>query len=210
MTIPHAEHDRLLRRGIRLEWATTAWNMMEVFVTIALGVAAGSLALVAFGMSSMIEVFASSVVIWHLRDGRDPAPHRTHLAFRFIAIAFFTLAAFLFVTSVRSLLLGLRPGESPVGIGYLGITAAVMFTLASVKRRTARAMNSGPLDAEASMTFLDGCLCIGILSALAFNVFFGWWWADALAALAIAGFAAREGLESRHEAREARVRSQER
>jgi divalent metal cation (Fe/Co/Zn/Cd) transporter len=202
MTIPQADHDRLLRRGIRLEWATTAWNLMEVFVTISLGLAAGSLALVAFGLSSMIEVFASSVVIWHLREGRDPAPHRTRLAFGLIAIGFFALAAFLLVTSVRSLILGLRPGESPLGIAYLGLTAAVMFTLAAVKRRTARAMNSGPLDAEASMTFLDGCLCIGILSALAANEFFGWWWADALAALAIGGFGAREGLESRHRARQ--------
>lgn len=200
MTINDADHDRLLRRGIRLEWATTGWNMMEVFVTISLGVAAKSLALVAFGLSSMIEVFASTVVIWHLREGRDPAPHRTRIAFRLIATAFFVLAAFLVVTSVRSLVLGLHPDESPLGIAYLALTAVVMFTLAAVKRRTAGAIDNGPLDAEASMTFLDGCLCIGILSALAANVFFGWWWADALAALGIAGFSAREGHGSFREA----------
>lgn len=201
MTITDADHDRFLRRGIRLEWATTAWNMMEVFVTIALGIAAKSLALVAFGLDSMIEVFASTVVIWHLREGRDPAPDRTRLAFKLIALAFFTLAAFLTVASVRSLVLGSEPKESVAGIAYLGLTAAVMFTLASVKRRTARTIDSGPLDAEASMTFLDGCLCLCILSALAVNVLFGWWWADGLAALGIAGFAAREGFESLHEAR---------
>ena len=77
------------------------------------GVAAGSLALTTFGLSSIIEVFASSVVIWHLREGRDPAPHRTRLAFKLIAIAFFALALFLFITSVRSLVLGLQPGGSP-------------------------------------------------------------------------------------------------
>ena len=202
MAITDAEHDRLLRRGIRLEWATTAWNMMEVFVTIGLGLAAKSLALVAFGLDSLIEVFASTVVIWHLREGRDPAPHRTRLAFRLIAAAFFTLAAFLIVASLRSLALGSQPEESVAGIAYLGLTAAVMFTLASVKRRTARAIDSGPLSAEASMTFLDGCLCLGILTALAVNVAFGWWWADGLAALGIAGFATREGLESLHEARD--------
>jgi divalent metal cation (Fe/Co/Zn/Cd) transporter len=202
MTITDAEHDRLLRRGIWLEWATTAWNMMEVFVTIGLGVAAKSLALVAFGLDSLIEVFASTVVIWHLREGRDPAPRRTRLAFRLIAAAFFALAAFLTVASLRSLVLGSQPEESVAGIAYLGLTAAVMFTLASVKRRTARAIDSGPLDAEASMTFLDGCLCLGILTALAVNVVFGWWWADGLAALGIAAFAAREGVESLHEARD--------
>lgn len=202
MNIAQADHDRLQRRGIRLEWATTAWNLMEVFVTIGLGVAAGSLALVAFGLSSMIEVFASSVVIWHLRAGRDPAPHRTRLAFRLIAAAFFALAGFLFVTSTRSLVLGLQPGESPLGIAYLAVTAMVMFTLAGIKRRTARAMNSGPLEAEASMTFLDGCLCIGILTALGVNIAFGWWWADAMAALGIGVFAVREGLESLEKSRE--------
>jgi divalent metal cation (Fe/Co/Zn/Cd) transporter len=196
MTISDGDHDRLLRRGIRLEWATTAWNAMEVFVTISLGLAAHSLALVAFGLDSMIEVFASSVVIWHLREGRDPAPHRTRLAFRLIAAAFFTLAGFLLVASIRSLVLGVEPEESPFGIAYLAVTAVVMFSLAAVKQRTARRIASGPLEAEASMTFLDGCLCVGILTALGVNVLFGWWWADGLAALAIAAFAAREGLES--------------
>ena len=196
MTLSQADHDRLLRRGIRLEWATTAWNAMEVFVTISLGLTAHSLALVAFGLDSMIEVFASSVVIWHLREGRDPSPNRTRVAFRLIAAAFFTLAAFLLVASIRSLVLGVEPEESPFGIAYLAVTAVVMFSLAAVKQRTARRIASGPLEAEASMTFLDGCLCVGILTALGVNVLFGWWWADGLAALAIAAFAAREGLES--------------
>ncbi len=174
---------------------------MEVFVTIGLGVAAGSLALVAFGLSSMIEVFASGVVIWHLREGRDPAPHLTRLAFKLIATAFLALALFLFVTSIRSLILGLHPGESPAGIAYLALTAAVMFTLAGIKRRTAHAMASGPLEAEARMTFLDGCLCIGILTALSVNILFGWWWADAVAAFGIGMFAVKEGIESLNESR---------
>lgn len=202
--ITQEDHERFQRRALRLEWATNAWNLMEVLVTIGLGIAAGSLALVAFGLSSMIEVFASSVVIWHLRAGRDPSPARTRLAFRLIAGAFFALAAFLFITSVRSLVLGLRPDESPLGIAYLALTAVVMFTLAVVKRRTGRAMGSGPLEAEAAMTFLDGLLCIGILSALATNIVAGWWWADALAALGIGAFAAREGAESLQESGEAR------
>jgi divalent metal cation (Fe/Co/Zn/Cd) transporter len=202
VTLTEADHERLLRRGIRLEWATTAWNAMEVVVTISLGVAAHSLALVAFGLDSMIEVFASTVVIWHLREGRDPAPHRTRLAFRLIAVAFFALTGFLLVASVRSLVIGTQPEDSVAGIAYLAVTAAVMFSLAVVKRRTARQIGNGPLEAEASMTFLDGCLCLCILSALAVNVLFGWWWADGLAALAIAAFAAREGLSSLQEAHE--------
>ena len=202
MTITQTETERLLRRGIRLEWATNGWNMMEVFVTISLGLAAHSLALVAFGLDSMIEVFASSVVIWHLHKGGDPAPHRTRLALRLIAAAFFALAAFLLVASVRSLIVGASPENSILGIAYLGLTAFVMFSLAFVKRRTALQLEHGPLEAEAAMTFLDGCLCLCILSALAVNVLFGWAWADGLAALTIAVFAAREGLSSLKEATE--------
>ncbi len=202
MTTTQTDHNALQRRGICLEWATTGWNLMEVFVTIGLGLAAGSLALVAFGLSSMIEVFASTVVIWHLREGRNPAPHRTRLAFKLISTAFFALAVFLFVTSIRSLILGLHPGESPLGIAYLALTAVVMFTLAGFKRRTARSIVSGPLEAEARMTFLDGCLCIGILVALGVNILFEFWWADAVAALGIGMFAAREGLESLQNSRD--------
>jgi divalent metal cation (Fe/Co/Zn/Cd) transporter len=102
---------------------------------------------------------------------------------------------------MRSLILGLEPDESPLGIAYLAVTAAVMFTLAEAKRRTARSIDSGPLEAEAAMTALDGFLCIGILSALAANIVLGWWWADAVAALGIGGFAAREGFESLAESR---------
>ncbi len=200
MALTPPEHDLLMRRGIRLEWATTAWNIMEVFVTISLGIASGSLALVAFGLDSMIEVFASMVVVWHLQHGADPAVHRTRLALRLIAGAFIVLATYLLVASVRSLLVGSTPESSPLGVAYLAVTAVVMFTLAAAKRRTARPLESEPLEAEASMTFLDGCLCIGILTALVVNMAFGWWWADGVAALAIAGFAAREAADSLREA----------
>lgn len=200
MSLTPAEHERLLRRGIRLEWMTTAWNAMEVFVTVSLGIASGSLALVAFGLDSMIEVFASMVVIWHLRHGADPAVARTRLALRLIAAAFVVLAAYLVVASVRTLVVGSVPDDSPLGIAYLAVTSIVMFTLAAAKRRTARPMASEPLEAEASMTFLDGCLCLCILTALAVNTAFGWWWADGIAALGIAAFAAREAVESLREA----------
>ncbi len=173
---------------------------MEVFVTISLGVASGSLALVAFGLDSMIEVFASMVVVWHLHEGASPAAHRTRFALRLIAAAFFVLAAYLLVASVRSLVIGSTPGESPLGIAYLALTALVMFTLAAAKRRTARTLASEPLGAEASMTFLDGCLCLCILTALAVNIAFSWWWADGAAALLIAGFAIREAVASLREA----------
>jgi divalent metal cation (Fe/Co/Zn/Cd) transporter len=191
------EHERLRRRGIRLEWATNAWNAMEVVVTVSLGVASGSLALVAFGLDSLIEIFASTVVIWNLRDVRDdPGDGRIHRSLRLIAMAFWVLGAYLLVASTRSLVLGNEPRDSPFGIAYLAVTACAMFVLARLKATTARNMDSESLAAEASMTYLDGFLALSILAALAVNTAFGWWWADAVAALVVAGYAVREGVSS--------------
>jgi divalent metal cation (Fe/Co/Zn/Cd) transporter len=185
------------RRALRLEWGTNAWNLMEVVVTVFLGLISGSLALIAFGLDSLVEVFASTVVIWHLREvGPDPDDHRTHHALRLIAAAFFALSLYLLVASSRSLILGNRPGDSPIGIAYLSVTACVMFGLAYLKRGVARAMGSEPLGREAAMTFLDGCLSVGILTALVVNSVLGWWWADAVAACGVGLYASREGVAS--------------
>ena len=187
--------EQLRRRGIHLEWATNGWNVMEVAVTITLGLRAGSLALIAFGLDSVIEIFASTVVIRNLRDGRhDPGDRRVHRSLRLIAVAFWILAGFLVAISLRGLIQGDRPDSSPFGVAYLALTAGVMFGLARVKRTTGNALGSETLQAEAAMTFLDGCLATGVLTALVFNAWLGWWWADATAALLVAGFAVNEGV----------------
>ncbi len=183
------------RRGVRLEWATNGWNVMEVVVTITLGLQAGSLALIAFGLDSVVEIFASTVVIRNLGDRRtDPGDQRVHHSLRMIAVAFWLLAAFLVVISARGLIRGDRADSSPLGVAYLALTAVIMFGLARLKHRTADEFGNEPLNAEASLTFLDGCLSTGILTALVLNEAFGWWWADAGAALLVAGFAVNEGV----------------
>ena len=188
--------DRWRRRALRLEWATNGWNLMEVLVTVSLGVQAGSLALIAFGLDSVVEIFASTVVIRNLRDDRrDPGDRRVHRSLRLIAVAFWFLAAFLAIMSVRGLVRGDRPDNSPLGIAYLAVTAFAMFGLARLKRVTADDMGSEPLSAEAAMTFLDGCLSTGVLTALVLNATLGWWWADAAAALVVAGFAVSQGVQ---------------
>ena len=169
---------------------------MEVLVTMALGVRAGSLALIAFGLDSIIEIFASTVVIRNLRDERrDPGDRRVHRALRLIAAAFWLLAAFLAILSTRALIRGDRPESSPLGIAFLAVTALVMFGLAALKRVTADKLGSETLQAEAGMTFLDGCLSASILTALVLNVWRGWWWSDATAALLVAAFAVKEGAD---------------
>ena len=194
--VRHRTPEEWRRRALHLEWATNGWNAMEVVVTISLGVQAGSLALIAFGLDSVVEIFASTVVIHNLRDDRhDPGDRRVHRSLRLIAAAFWILAAFLVVISVRGLIRGDRPDSSPLGVAYLATTAFAMFGLARLKRVTAGEMGSEPLQAEAAMTFLDGCLSSGILAALLLNTWFGWWWTDAAAALLVAGFAIAAGIE---------------
>lgn len=188
--------DRAHRVGRGLQWATIGWNALEVFVTIGLGVAAGSLALIAFGLDSLVEVFASLVVVRNLRPGVVAArSFRDRQAMRLVAVAFAALACYLLVASIRTLVVQEQPDSSPVGIAYLGVTALVMFTLANLKRRVGRRLRSEPFLAEASMTFLDGCLATSILVALALNAALGWWWVDPLAAMLVAVFAGREAWE---------------
>lgn len=197
------ERLRLQRRALRLEYATIAWNLGEAVLTIGLGVAAGSLALIGFGTDSIIEVFASSVVVWHVRPGHEvDHPERTRLALRLVATAFYLLALVLAVVALRELVTGRRAGESPIGIAYLAVTAAVMFGLAVAKGRTAEGLGSAPLRSEASMTFLDGILSTLTLTGLALNAVLGWWWADPTAALLVAIAAANEGRENLRESGE--------
>ena len=193
----------LNRRALRLEYATIGWNVGEAFLTIGLGVAAGSLALIGFGSDSIIEIFASAVVVWHLIPGHEvDHPERTALALRLVGLAFAVLAVVLVSLSIRDLVTGRRPDESPWGIIYLGVTAMVMFALARSKKLIATRLDSAPLRSEASMTFLDGILSAGTMLGLALNALFGWWWADPIAALLVGLVAANEARENWEEARE--------
>ena len=198
MTSSTEAHQALMHRGRILQYLTIAWNMMEVFVTIGLGIAAHSLALVAFGLDSIVEVFASLAVLWYIAD--HDAHGRARRALRLVAVAFAILAVYLMAASFYSIVQGKAADSSPVGIAYLAITAAVMFVLAGLKRKTADSTNSAPLAAEASMTFLDGCLATGILIALILNAAAGLWWADPAAAALVALFCAREAVDNWREA----------
>jgi len=182
------------RLALRLEWATIGWNLGEVVITVTLGVLARSIALVAFGMDSLIEVFASGVVVWHV-TGRVSA-ERTIRAHRLIGVAFIALAAGLVVSGGRRLVTGELAADSPLGIAYVALAALAMFGLAAWKKRLAERSGSTPLAAEAAITFLDGVLASSILLALVLTAWKGWWWVDPAAALLVAAFALREGVEN--------------
>ena len=194
---------RLTRVALRLEYATVGWNVGEAVLTIALGAIASSLALIGFGTVSIVEVFASIVIVWHLRpNGHRPDAERTARAHRLVGIAFAVLSVTLLVVSTRDIVTGRRPDESFWGIVYLAVTALVMFGLSYAKRRIANRIDSTPLEAEASMTFLDGILSTATMLGLLLNATLGWWWADPAAAFLVGIAAASEARENWEEASE--------
>jgi divalent metal cation (Fe/Co/Zn/Cd) transporter len=183
----------LLRRGLRLEHLTISWNLIEAVVAIGFGIAAASIALMGFGFDSVIEVFAASVVIWELRGVGEERERR---ALRLIAISFFVLAAYVGIEAVRDLLIRAEPRESMPGIALAALSLVVMPLLAIAKRRTGVAMGSAPLIADAAETMLCSLLSLILLVGLLLNATVGWWWADPVAALAIAALALREGVDA--------------
>lgn len=185
--------ERLRQRARRLEWITVAWNVGEFGVTLALGLAARSLALVAYGLESCVEVAASLVVVWQLRRRDD---ERTRRALGLVAVAFFVLAAVLVAGATRSLVVGTRPDDSPWGIAYLALAVVAMTLLAGTKGRIGRALPNHPLEHEARITWLDAALAASILAALVLDAWLGWWWTDPLAALGVAVAAIPEGLDA--------------
>ncbi|MEN3315856.1 MAG: hypothetical protein V7605_2090 [Acidimicrobiaceae bacterium] len=190
--------------GLRLEYATTAWNVLEVVVTVSLGLSAGSLALVAFGLDSSIEVFASLVVIWHMRGDAGGSDHRrarrSRRALRLMAAAFVILGLYLATNAVYAIVNANEPSTSPIGATFMAATVVVMFVLATAKRRVGRRLGNRPLLGNARMTFLDGCLAAGVCSALVADLALGWWWLDPVAAAVVAVLATGEGIKGWNEA----------
>jgi len=181
-----------------LAWFTIAWNALEGIAGIAAGIAAGSIALIGFGVDSYVEVFAGSVILWRLskeRHGAKVSADAERLAVRLIAITFLLLAAGVGVESVRRLASGERPDESWFGIGLAIVSLVVMPLLARAKRRVGERLGSRAVTADATETVLCVWLSAILLVGLGANALLGWWWADPLAALGVVYVAAREGID---------------
>jgi divalent metal cation (Fe/Co/Zn/Cd) transporter len=185
----------MMRRARMLAWAGNGWHVLEFAVAVAAGVAAGSVALIGFGLDSLIEVASGTVVVWLFSGGRVAAPERSErLAQRLIAASFLVLAASIAVAAGRDLIAGEHPGASFIGIGLAAVTAVTMPLLARSKRRVGRALGSGATVAEGGQNMLCAYLSLALLAGLGANALAGLWWADPVAALAIAAVAAREGI----------------
>jgi len=180
----------LLRRGLLLEYITLGWNVVGTFIVVAAAIAAHSVALAGFGLDSLVEIGASTVVIWHLSGTHKS---REQVALRSISIAFFTLAAYILVQSARTFWFGIHPSTSQSGIAWLALTFVVMLALADSKHITGKQLNNQILITEARVTLVDAYLAGSVLLGLVLNATFGWWWADPLAGFAIAFYALSEG-----------------
>ena len=185
------ESSGLLRRGLRLEYATLSWNVLEVGLVAVAAILARSVALAGFGLDSCIEIFASLVVVWQIMG--TATPEREQRAVRLIGFAFLGLALYLIGQTAVTLALGVRPESSLLGIGSLAATTVVMFSLAAAKGRTGRALGNRTLQTEAKVTMVDGALAATILVGLVLNAAFGWWWADLAGGVIIIGYGLREG-----------------
>jgi len=182
----------LLQRGLRLEYATLGWNVIGSVVVIVAAMAARSVALAGFGLDSLIEIFASVVVIWELTG--SGSPERQRRALQLIGSAFLLLACYILAQSAWVLASGHHPHSSTLGIIWLSATLAAMLLLAWGKRVTGHALGNPVLTTEARVTLIDAALAGAVLLGLALNAAFGWWWADPLAGLVIVYYGATEGI----------------
>ena len=187
-----AEQTRLTRRGFWLEYASMAWMTVEAAVAIASGIIASSIALVGFGLDSVIEFFSAAVVVWQLRGGGEERETR---AVRLIGITFFVLAAYLTAEGIHDLISRARPRQPIAGIAVTAAALLVMPSLALAKYRTGTALGNRTLIADAAESafcaFTSGAALLGV----GLNAWLGWWRADPAAALVIAALAVKEGLE---------------
>ncbi len=180
------------RRGRKLEFFTVGWNSLEAVVAISAGVFAGSVALVGFGVDSVIESLSGAVLLWRLFAGE----HREQLALKLVGASFLVLAAYVAFDAGKSLLLREPPDESYIGIGLAILSLLVMPVLARAKRQVAANLNSRALAADARQTDICVYLSAILLVGLALNALFGWWWADPLAGLVMIPIIAKEGIEA--------------
>jgi divalent metal cation (Fe/Co/Zn/Cd) transporter len=190
------ERAALERRARMLAWGGNAWHVVEFAIAVGAGIAAGSVALIGFGIDSVIEALAGGVIVWLFSGGRGSSHTAERRAQQLIAASYALLVAYISVEAVRDLLGSHHPEVSWVGIGLAAFTAPTMPLLARAKRNVGLKLNSSATVSEASQNMVCAYLSIALLVGLLANALLGWWWADPAAALVIAAVAAREGVAS--------------
>jgi len=188
------ERRRLGRRAQMLAGVSVVYNAGEAVIAVAAGAAASSIALVGFGLDSIVEMSSGLVILWQFRHPLPESRERT--ALRLIGVSFFALAVYVTVGSLRALLGAGEAHSSPVGIALAAVSVVVMPALSWAQRRTGRALSSGSVVADSKQTLICTYLSTVLLVGLVANATVGWSWVDPLVALVIAVVAVREGIEA--------------
>ena len=186
----------LLKRGLLLEYTTLGWNVVGVVLVLLAAYAARSVALAGFGLDSLIEIFASVVVVWQLIGVNL---QRERLALRLIGSAFIALVFYIVAELLVTFFTGTHPATSLGGIVWIGATFIAMMLLAFGKRVTGHQLKNEVLLTEGRVTLVDAYLAGAVLVGLLLNAVLGWWWADPLASLVIVYYGVREALHAFHE-----------
>jgi divalent metal cation (Fe/Co/Zn/Cd) transporter len=188
--------ERLVQRARLLAWLGLGWHAAEAAVAVGAGVAAGSIALVGFGADSVVEGMAGVVVLWRFSERRAHSEAAERRAQQLIGASFFAIATYVSIEAVRTFIAADHPETSWVGLSLGAVTLAVMPALAAAKARVGERLGSSATKSEGRQNLLCAYLSAGLLVGLGANALLGWWWADPIAALAIAAVALREGREA--------------
>jgi len=185
------------RRGRRLEYITLAWNSAEGIAALVAGLLAGSIALLGFGLDSVIEISSGAVLLWRLHAEADPQRRERaeRRAQRLVGIGFLALATYVAFDAIKGLIFRKAPQESLFGIGVAAAALIAMPLLARAKRQVARQLNSGAMHADSRQSDFCAYLSAILLAGLLLNALLGWWWADPVAALVMVPLIVREGVE---------------
>ena len=191
-----AERARLVQRARLLASGANAWHVVEFAIAVGAGIAAGSVALVGFGIDSLIESLAGFIILWRFAGRRSLSETAERRAQQLVAGSYAVLVLYILIEATRSLLGAHEPQASWIGIGLAAFTASTMPLLAAAKRRVGRQLGSAATVSEAEQNQICAYLSVALLVGLLANALLGWWWADPAAALVIAALAGREGIES--------------
>ena len=199
--------EQLHRRAVRLEWLTTGWNLLEAIIALGAGLLSGSVALIAFGFDSLIEVLSAVALLWRLLSTGPTATaaeqsRAERRALYLVAITFFLLAAYIAIDATQGLIARSAPETSPIGLGLSVASLIAMPSLGYAKQVTARQMGSKALAADAIETWVCAYLSAALLLGLGLHGLMGWWWADSAGALIMVPFILWQGLKAIQEARE--------
>ncbi len=194
--MPPQERAALERRARLLASGGNGWHLIEFAIAVGAGIAAGSVALVGFGIDSVIEALAGGVIVWLFSGGSGSSQTAERRALQLIAASYAILVAYIGVEATRDLLGSQHPEVIWVGIGLAAFTALTMPLLALAKRRVGHGLGSSATVSEAAQNQICAYLSIALLVGLLANALAGWWWADPAAALVIAAVAAKEGVDA--------------